>query len=50
MRDAGIKIGHLPPGPNSAITDVAGVRVGHSTIVRGEGQLVWSARDRCVRA
>ncbi len=39
-RDAGIKIGHLPPGPNGAITDVAGVRVGHSTIVRGEGQLV----------
>jgi L-aminopeptidase/D-esterase-like protein len=24
-RDAGIKIGHLPPGPNGAITDVAGV-------------------------
>ena len=28
------------PGPNDAITDVAGVRVGHSTIVRGGGQLV----------
>jgi D-aminopeptidase len=27
------------PGPNNAITDVAGVRVGHSTIVRGEGPL-----------
>jgi D-aminopeptidase len=40
VRDAEIKIGHLPPGPNSAITDVAGVRVGHSTIVRGEGPLV----------
>ncbi len=40
VREAGIKIGHLPPGPNSAITDVAGVRVGHSTIVRGEGPLV----------
>jgi D-aminopeptidase len=39
-RDAGIKIGHLPPGPNGAITDVEGVRVGHSTIVRGEGALV----------
>ena len=39
-RDAGITIGHLPPGPNGAITDIEGVRVGHSTVVRGEGQLV----------
>ncbi len=39
-RDAGIKIGHLPTGPNNAITDVGNVRVGHSTIVRGEGSLV----------
>lgn len=38
--DLGIKIGHLAPGPNGAITDVEGVRVGHSTIVRGEGPLV----------
>jgi D-aminopeptidase len=27
------------PGPSNAITDVAGVAVGHSTIVRGEGAL-----------
>jgi D-aminopeptidase len=39
-RDAGIIVGHLTPGPNSAITDVEGVRVGHSTVVRGEGPLV----------
>src|SRR5918997_1587938 len=39
-REAGIIVGHLPPGPNGAITDVAGVRVGHSTIIRGEGPLV----------
>ena len=39
-RDAGIIVGHLKPGPNDAITDVGGVRVGHSTIVRGEGPLV----------
>jgi D-aminopeptidase len=39
-RDAGIIIGHLAPGPNGAITDVEGVRVGHSTVVRGEGPLV----------
>jgi len=28
------------PGPLNAITDVAGVEVGHSTIVSGEGRLV----------
>ncbi|HXE76257.1 MAG TPA: P1 family peptidase [Candidatus Xenobia bacterium] len=27
------------PGPLNAITDVAGVEVGHSTIIRGEGKL-----------
>jgi D-aminopeptidase len=35
-RDAGIAIGILPPGPLNAITDVAGVGVGHVTIVEGE--------------
>jgi D-aminopeptidase len=39
-REVGIAVGHLPAGPNDAITDVAGVRVGHSTIIRGEGPLV----------
>ncbi|HEY7286546.1 MAG TPA: P1 family peptidase [Vicinamibacterales bacterium] len=38
-RDLGIVIGTLPPGPLNAITDVAGVLVGHATIVRGEGPL-----------
>jgi D-aminopeptidase len=28
------------PGPNNAITDVAGVEVGHATIIRGDGTLV----------
>lgn len=28
------------PGPNNAITDVAGVEVGHTTIIEGEGRLV----------
>lgn len=36
LRDLGIHIGRLPPGPLNAITDVAGVRVGHTTIVHGE--------------
>jgi D-aminopeptidase len=35
-----MRIGELPSGPHDAITDVDGVRVGHSTIVRGEGRLV----------
>jgi D-aminopeptidase len=39
-RDWGIAIGSLPVGPWNAITDVAGVRVGHCTLVRGEGSLV----------
>ncbi len=28
------------PGPHNAITDVAGVAVGHTTLIRGEGKLV----------
>jgi D-aminopeptidase len=35
-RGAGIAIGILPPGPINAITDVAGVRVGHVTLIEGE--------------
>jgi len=38
--ELGIRIGDLSPGALDAITDVEGVRVGHSTIVRGEGPLV----------
>jgi len=36
VREAGIVIGTLPTGEHNAITDVAGVRVGHTTLVRGE--------------
>lgn len=36
-RNHGIVLGLLSPGPANAITDVAGVRVGHCTIVRGDG-------------
>src|SRR5437762_14218603 len=36
LRDLGVTIGTLPAGPLNAITDVDGVRVGHTTIVRGE--------------
>ena len=39
-REAGIRIGLLEPGPLDAITDVAGVRVGHETLIAGEGPLV----------
>ncbi len=34
-RDLGIRLGRYKPGKWNAITDVAGVKVGHSTIVRG---------------
>jgi D-aminopeptidase len=36
LRDLGTTIGTLPPGPLNAITDVAGVRVGQTTLIRGE--------------
>src|SRR5207237_5563900 len=35
-RDIGLKIGVLPMGELNSITDVSGVRVGNSTIIRGE--------------
>ncbi len=38
-RELGITIGDLPTGPDNAITDVAGVRVGHCTVVTGQGAL-----------
>jgi len=39
-RDLGIVVGTGTPGPNNAITDVEGVRVGHTTLVEGDGPLV----------
>jgi D-aminopeptidase len=39
LRDAGIVIGQYPTGPLNAITDVAGVKVGHTTLISGEGPL-----------
>ena len=35
----GVSIGRYPTGPLNAITDVAGVRVGHTTLISGEGPL-----------
>lgn len=37
--DLGLRMGLLPRGPHNTITDVVGVRVGHVTLVRGEGPL-----------
>jgi D-aminopeptidase len=39
-RQLGIQLGSGVPGPHNAITDVAGVRVGHVTLVEGDGPLV----------
>lgn len=39
VRDMGIIVGQYPPGPLNAITDVAGVKVGHRTLLSGEGPL-----------
>jgi D-aminopeptidase len=35
-RDAGVIVGVLPAGPLNAITDVGGVTVGHTTLVKGD--------------
>ena len=35
-REAGLVVGVFEPGPLNAITDVAGVLVGHSTVIRGD--------------
>jgi len=52
LRDLGLSTGSLPTGPLNAITDVAGVEVGHSTLIRDEPAVVrtgvtmiWPARD-----
>lgn len=36
VRELGVEVGILPPGTFNAITDVAGVRVGHTTVVKGD--------------
>ncbi|MDE3075891.1 MAG: P1 family peptidase, partial [Chloroflexota bacterium] len=40
FRDLGFSIGLLPTARLNAITDVPGVRVGHATLIEGEGPLV----------
>jgi L-aminopeptidase/D-esterase-like protein len=39
-RDLGIQFQGAPPGPLNAITDVAGVEVGMTTLISGDGALV----------
>lgn len=36
LRDYGIRIGVIPTGANNSITDVAGVRVGQITLIKGD--------------
>ncbi len=43
LRDLGIVIGTGTPGPLNAITDVPGVRVGHTTLITGDGTLAVGA-------
>src|SRR5688572_32578280 len=42
LRDLGIALGQLPAGPLNAITDVAGVTVGVSTIIRDQPHVARS--------
>ncbi len=39
LRDLGLTVGFGTPGSLNAITDVEGVRVGHATVIRGDGAL-----------
>ncbi|MBN19010.1 MAG: aminopeptidase [Chloroflexi bacterium] len=39
IKDLGLKIGLLPSGESNSITDVPNVKVGHSTIIVGSGEL-----------
>ena len=54
IRDLGISIGRLQPGPANAITDVEGVLVGHVTLIHDEpavtrtGVTVILARDGAI--
>lgn len=38
-RELGLPLGRFKPGRHNAITDVEGVLVGHSTLIRGQGPL-----------
>lgn len=38
--DLGIKIGFYEHGKRNSITDVKGIKVGHVTLIRGEGKLI----------
>jgi len=40
VREYGIIIGEYCTGPKNSISDVKGVKVGHYTLIRGEGKLV----------
>ncbi|MEG9328146.1 P1 family peptidase [Salinimicrobium catena] len=35
-RELGIEIGVMAPGPENSITDVSGVKVGHTTLIKGD--------------
>jgi len=39
-RELGLLLGILEPGPRNTIADVGDVRVGHSTLIAGDGKLV----------
>ncbi len=39
IRELGIQVGVMDTGDYNAITDVAGVKVGHTTLISGDGEL-----------
>ena len=46
LRELGLRIGELEPGPTDSIADVAGVQVGHVTVWRDEPVVARTRRHR----
>ena len=46
LRDLGVTPGIFPPGALNAITDVAGVRVGHRTLIQGADFILFVFQHR----
>ncbi len=49
LREAGISIGYFKPGPNNAINDVKGVKVGHFTRLQTHEEIPGISESSCVR-